>query len=198
MRLKKNANIVLLGDNTFVSTSLTRSLTKSLQNYNIHNSAQKHYLMEDVLNNFQSDCTTLKPSVVFVSIGNEDSLSLRRDILSGTTASMLNFENQYHELSRKLDAMTLKRVVLIEPFYVSRYAICDHVRYDIQDKIYITRKMAKSYGFELITLDGLLNQAAFDTGAYNIVKPNGLQLKKQGIRVLETAILDKFKVWIIL
>jgi acyl-CoA thioesterase-1 len=111
----------------------------------------------DLLGRFDADLLALKPTVVSILIGINDTWR-RYDSNNATEAKA--FERDYRALLEKIALHLEARVVLLEPFLLhvpdDRYAW----REDLNPKIDVTRKLAVEFGAELLPLDGLFAQAA--------------------------------------
>jgi len=111
----------------------------------------------DLLGRVEADLLELKPTVVSILIGINDTWR-RYDSKSITEAKA--FERDYRALLEKIAKNLKARVVLLEPFLLhvpeDRYAW----REDLNPKIDVTRKLAVEFGAELLPLDGLFAQAA--------------------------------------
>lgn len=111
----------------------------------------------DLLGRFDADLLALKPTVVSILIGINDTWR-RYDSNNATDAK--SFERDYRALLQKIKLSLEARVVLLEPFLLhvpdDRYAW----REDLNPKIDVTRKLAVEFGAELLPLDGLFAQAA--------------------------------------
>jgi lysophospholipase L1-like esterase len=110
----------------------------------------------DLLGRVEADLLALKPTVVSILIGINDTWR-RYDSNSITDAKA--YERDYRVLLEKIAAISA-RVVLLEPFLLhvpdDRYAW----REDLNPKIDAVRRLAVDFGAELIPLDGLFAQAA--------------------------------------
>jgi lysophospholipase L1-like esterase len=111
----------------------------------------------DLLARVEADLLALKPTVVSILIGINDTWR-RFDNNDATDATA--FERDYRALLESIAKNLQARVVLLEPFLLhvpaDRYAW----REDLNPKIDVTRKLAVEYGAELLPLDGLFAQAA--------------------------------------
>jgi acyl-CoA thioesterase I len=110
-----------------------------------------------VLKRFDTDILALKPTVVSILIGINDTW---RRYDSNDPTDAVAFEKDYRTLLEKIEQSLKARVVLLEPFLLhvpeDRYAW----REDVNPKIDVTRKLAAEFGAELLPLDGLFAQAA--------------------------------------
>jgi acyl-CoA thioesterase I len=111
----------------------------------------------DLLARLQSDLLDLKPTVVSILIGINDTWR-RYDCNDPTDAA--TYERNYRAVLEGIATHLKARVVLLEPFLLhvpkDRYAWRD----DLNPKIDVVRKLAAEFGAELLPLDGLFAQAA--------------------------------------
>jgi acyl-CoA thioesterase I len=111
----------------------------------------------DLLARLQPDLLDLKPTVVSILIGINDTWR-RYDSNDPTDAA--TFERNYRTVLENIATHLKARVVLLEPFLLhvpeDRYAW----REDLNPKIDVVRKLAVEFGAELLPLDGLFAQAA--------------------------------------
>jgi len=111
----------------------------------------------DLVSRVQADLVQLKPTVVSILIGINDTWR-RYDSKDATSAEV--FEENYRSLLTTIKTELGARVVLLEPFLLhvpaDRYAW----REDLNPKIDVTRKLAVEFGAELIPLDGIFAKAA--------------------------------------
>ena len=110
-----------------------------------------------LLARFDADLLALKPTIVSILIGINDTWR-RYDSNDATSAE--SFERDYRSLLQKITMNLKARIVLLEPFLLhdpqDRYAW----REDLNPKIDVVRKLAIEFGTELLPLDGLFAQAA--------------------------------------
>ena len=111
----------------------------------------------DLLKRVEADLIALKPTVVSILIGINDTWR-RYDSKDATNAEA--FERDYRALLEKIASETKARVVLLEPFLLHVPADRFAWREDLNPKIDVTRKLALEFGAELLPLDGLFAQAA--------------------------------------
>jgi lysophospholipase L1-like esterase len=112
--------------------------------------------MADLLGRVEGDLLALKPTVVSILIGINDTW---RRYDSNSITEVKAYEQDYRALLEKI-ASIQARVVLLEPFLLhvpqDRYAW----REDLNPRIDVVRKLALEFGAELLPLDGLFAQAA--------------------------------------
>ena len=112
--------------------------------------------IRDLRQRWQKDCLNLKPDIVSILIGVNDTLGT---VFWGEPTSLESFEEDFAcilSLTRKnLDA----QIVLLEPFLLplSREQIV--LRHDINGRINVVRKLARDFETVLIQLDSIFSEA---------------------------------------
>ncbi|WP_036745327.1 SGNH/GDSL hydrolase family protein [Paenibacillus sp. UNC451MF] len=112
--------------------------------------------VKDLQARWDVDCLDLKPNVVSIYIGINDTWR-RYDRNDPTTKEQ--YESGYRDLleqTSKLDA----KLVLIEPFVLPVPEDRKQWREDLDPKINVVRELAREYGAKLVSLDGLFAQAS--------------------------------------
>ncbi|MCE0498962.1 MAG: SGNH/GDSL hydrolase family protein [Methylacidiphilales bacterium] len=113
--------------------------------------------VRDLLGRVDADLIALKPTVVSILIGVNDTW---RRFDANDPTSTAAFEKDYRALLEKIRDNLDARVILLEPFLLhvpaDRYAW----REDLNPKIDVTRKLAVEFDAELLPLDGLFAQEA--------------------------------------
>lgn len=112
--------------------------------------------VKDLQNRWQEDCLDLKPDVVSIYIGINDTW---RKFDRNDPTSAEQYEEGYRDLlnrTRQLDA----KLVLVEPFVLPVPEDRKRWREDLDPKIHIVRELAREYGARLVSLDGLFAQAS--------------------------------------
>lgn len=107
----------------------------------------------DLVNRWQEDCVDLKPTVVSILIGINDTW---RKFDSNDATSTEEFEANYRKILddvKKLGA----RIVLMEPFVHPYPDDRKAWREDLDPKIQVVRQLAKEYGAVLVPTDGIVN-----------------------------------------
>jgi lysophospholipase L1-like esterase len=110
----------------------------------------------DLLARVESDLLALRPTVVSILIGINDTWR-RYDANSPTDAAA--YERDYRALLEKIAALGA-RVVLIEPFLLHVPEDRHAWREDLNPKIDAVRRLAVDFRAELLPLDGVFAQAA--------------------------------------
>jgi lysophospholipase L1-like esterase len=112
----------------------------------------------DLLNRWDDDCLGLKPDVVSVLIGINDTWR-RYDSNDPTTAG--DYEANYRNiLSRIKEKLPDTRIIILEPFVLPTPADRLEWREDLDPKIAAARKLAAEFKTGYVPLDGIFNKYA--------------------------------------
>jgi acyl-CoA thioesterase-1 len=106
---------------------------------------------------WEEDCLDLKPTVVSIYIGINDTWR-RFDRNDETTAE--HFESGYRDLLNRTKEKLDAKLVLIEPFVLPHPADRKRWREDLDPKITVVRELAREFGAKLVPLDGLFAAAS--------------------------------------
>ena len=113
--------------------------------------------VRDLRKRWEKDCLSLRPDVVSILIGVNDTLGT---FFWGEPTSIESFEEDFVSilnLTRKnLDA----QIVLLEPFLLSLSKEQIVLRQDIDARIKVVRKLAKEFKTDLVQLDLIFSEAA--------------------------------------
>ena len=113
--------------------------------------------MKDLLGRLDADLLDLKPTVVSVLIGINDTWR-RYDKNDPTDVSV--FERDYRTFLERIREGLQARVVLLEPFLLHVPGDRHTWREDLNPKIDVVRRLAAEFEAELIPLDGIFAKAA--------------------------------------
>ncbi len=113
--------------------------------------------IRDLRKRWQKDCLNLKPDIVSILIGINDTLGT---FLWGEPTSIKDFEEDYVailDLNRK---NLNTQIILLEPFLLPLSKEQIVMRTDVNARIGVVRKMAEEFDTELIRLDFVFSEAA--------------------------------------
>jgi acyl-CoA thioesterase-1 len=117
--------------------------------------------IRDLRLRWQKDCLNLRPDIVSILIGINDTLGT---FFWGEPTSIEIFEKNYASilnLTRKnLDA----QIVLLEPFLLPLSKEQVVLRYDIDARIKVVRKLAEEFKTGLVQLDSIFSHASKEKG----------------------------------
>ncbi|OKP84796.1 GDSL family lipase [Paenibacillus helianthi] len=111
----------------------------------------------DLQKRWDKDCLELKPTVVSIYIGINDTW---RRFDSGEETTAAQFEASYRDLIERTLAATSAKLVLVEPFVLPVPEDRKGWRQDLDPKIHVVRELAREYGAVLVPLDGLFAAAS--------------------------------------
>jgi lysophospholipase L1-like esterase len=110
----------------------------------------------DLRARWQIDCLDLRPAVVSILIGINDTW---RAFDSGDATSTADFERDYRTILEQTRAQGA-RLVLCEPFVLPVPEDRRAWRADLDPRIHVVRRLAVEYQAVLVALDGIFAQAA--------------------------------------
>ncbi|WP_409345227.1 SGNH/GDSL hydrolase family protein [Paenibacillus sp. MBLB4367] len=113
--------------------------------------------VKDLQGRWQEDCIDLKPTIVSIYIGINDTWR-RYDRNDPTSAE--SYEAGYRELLTRTKEELGAKIVLIEPFVLPVPEDRRTWREDLDPKITVVRELAREFGALLVPLDGLFAQAS--------------------------------------
>jgi len=111
----------------------------------------------DLQERWQEDCIELKPTVVSIYIGINDTW---RRYDSGNPMSVEQYEAGYRDILDRTKEQLDARLIMLEPFVLPYPEDRKSWREDLDPKINVVRELAREYGAALIPLDGLFAQAS--------------------------------------
>jgi acyl-CoA thioesterase-1 len=118
--------------------------------------------MRDLLGRFDEDCLALKPTVVSIMIGINDTW---RAFDSNDPTDTSSFEADYRKMLTRIRDELKARIVLLEPWVLHVPADRAKWRSDLNPRIDAVRRLAIEFGADLIPLDGLFAKAATEAPA---------------------------------
>lgn len=130
--------------------------------------------ISDLVDRWEVDCLNLKPDVVSILIGINDTWHNLDTNSFGTEESFDKFEADYRSLLKQVSQRTDARVVLIDPFVLAYPKDRANWRKDLDPRIQIVRKMAREYQTDYIPLDALMNKFGLDYGFKYLTGEDGV------------------------
>ncbi|MFD6276339.1 SGNH/GDSL hydrolase family protein [Streptomyces sp. NPDC060209] len=149
----------------------------------VHNRGVSGNRAADLLQRWDSDTLSLRPAVLSVLVGVNDTW---RRYDRGETTSHESYENTYRELLRQA-ASQGTRLVLVEPFLVPVRTEQWAWREDLDERIHVVRRLAREFDASLLAADGLLHQAAQESGDPSVITEDGVHPTAAGHAVLARA-----------
>jgi lysophospholipase L1-like esterase len=111
----------------------------------------------DLETRWTEDCIALEPDFVSILIGIND---IWRFYDSNMVSPIPEFEACYRRLLDRVHGETKAQVILLEPFVLPTPPDRLAWREDLDQRIDVTRRLARDYGAMLISLDGLFAHSA--------------------------------------
>ncbi|MCE3200614.1 SGNH/GDSL hydrolase family protein [Paenibacillus sonchi] len=111
----------------------------------------------DLQRRWDKDCLELKPTVVSIYIGINDTW---RRFDSGEETTAAQFEASYRDIIERTLRATNAKLILVEPFVLPVPEDRKGWRQDLDPKIHVVRELAREYGALLVPLDGLFAAAS--------------------------------------
>ncbi|QQZ59432.1 SGNH/GDSL hydrolase family protein [Paenibacillus sonchi] len=111
----------------------------------------------DLQRRWDKDCLELKPTVVSIYIGINDTW---RRFDSGEETTAAQFEASYRDIIERTLRATNAKLILVEPFVLPVSEDRKGWRQDLDPKIHVVRELAREYGALLVPLDGLFAAAS--------------------------------------
>ncbi|MGW0784665.1 SGNH/GDSL hydrolase family protein [Streptomyces sp. NPDC002913] len=159
------------------------ALAASHPSARVHNRGVSGDRAADLLRRWDQDTLALRPAVLSVLVGVNDTW---RRYDRGETTSPEAFEATYRELLRQA-ASQAPRLVLVEPFLVPVRDEQWSWREDLDAKIQVVRRLAEEFDASLLAADGLLQQAARESGDPALLAEDGVHPTAAGHAVLARA-----------
>jgi lysophospholipase L1-like esterase len=113
--------------------------------------------IRDLRERWQKDCLNLKPDVVSILIGVNDTLG---EFFWGEPTSIESFEEDYLSILNLTRKTLNAQIVLLEPFLLPLSKDQKVLRHDIDARIKVVRKLAKKFETVLVQLDLVFGEAA--------------------------------------
>ncbi len=142
---------------------------------------------ENLRDRWASDCTDLKPDVVSILIGVNDTWHRAAE---KNWMPHEYFEECYRYLLTEIKEKTDAKIIIIEQFLLPTEDK-EFFRYDLDPKIQVTRKLAREFADAFIPLDGIF--AANSIGvAPTCWAPDGVHPSEAGARLIARYYADAF------
>lgn len=113
--------------------------------------------LNDMAVRWQEDCLALKPTIVSILIGINDTWHNVGQEQFGSREELQQFEQQYRSLLASVKQELACQIVLLEPFVLPHPTDRETWRRDLDPRIQVVRKLAHEFQTDLIPLDGILN-----------------------------------------
>lgn len=151
---KKDEN---LGTGYVMMAGLWFSATHQEIEVKVLNRGIKGNGIKDLSNRWQKDALNLKPNVVSILIGINDTLG---KFFWRSPVSIDDFENNYRLILKQTHENLNPKIVLMEPFLIASTKNQLQLREDLNPKIEVVRKLSQEFDTILIPLDKIFAEAA--------------------------------------
>ena len=134
----------------------------------------------NILARINEDLIDLKPDIVTMLIGVNDTWR-RYDCNDPTSAEQ--FRENYENILKKIKNETNAKIIILEPFLI--YGLGrDEYRSDLNEKIDVTRQLAKQYADYYIPLDGILAAASVEYDDITTISADGVHPAEDGKKII--------------
>ncbi|KAF1297594.1 GDSL family lipase [Enterococcus sp. JM4C] len=155
---------------------IAAALAKGLPNYRIDclNRGISGNKIVDLQQRWTEDCLQLKPTVVSILIGINDTWHNTDSATFGSREEAVRFEKVYRDLLEQVTKETTAKIVLMEPFVLPEPKERLTWRKDLDQKIQVVRTLAEEYQATFIPLDGKLNALGISHGFEHYTGDDGV------------------------
>lgn len=144
----------------------------------------------DLLNRIYEDLMEIKPDVVSILIGVNDTVNNLRHKEFDLKTEKFRFESIYRNILQELRERGVKRIILCEPFLLQNEMFNTNWRLDLTIKIHSIRKLAQEFKTEYLSLEGTLYEQAIVQG-FDALSDDGIHPSKEGHRHIAKRWLSK-------
>ncbi|RYM06522.1 GDSL family lipase [Sporolactobacillus sp. THM7-7] len=143
--------------------------------------------VEDMAARWKKDCIDLKPDVVSILIGINDTWNHAG---KETSESPAHFKEKYRRVLTGVSTQLDARIVIMEPYVLPYPEDRKAWREDLDPKIHTVRELAAEYQAVFVPLDGIMNSVCVRTGAKYLTGDDGVHPTSAGHGVIAKAWLD--------
>ena len=143
----------------------------------------------DLKERWQTDCLDLKPDVLTLMIGINDTWSF---FAGGDEVTATEFEEHIEFIIKKTIDAYQTRIVVLEPFLLPYGYGSDEWRSDFSAKVQVLRKVARKYQLDYIPLDGLFAKESTSVDMSLLVS-DGVHPTTLGHRFIAKALLAELE-----
>ena len=140
----------------------------------------------DLLNRWDRDAIDLKPDVISVLVGINDTWHTVNKQVPHET-----FEVNYRKLLERTKKETNAKLIMLEQFTIP-HQNSEQYHPDVNIKIQITRKLAREFADVYVPVDGLLAKACIGADMETLTA-DGVHPKEAGHRIIAAAYVEAFK-----
>ena len=143
----------------------------------------------DLKERWQTDCLDLKPDVLTLMIGINDTWSF---FAGGDEVSAVEFESHIEFIIEKTIKECQSKIIIMEPFLLPHGYGSDEWRADLSAKIQVLRKVARKYQLGYIPLDGLFAKESATVNMGALVS-DGVHPTTRGHRFIAQTLLTELE-----
>lgn len=146
--------------------------------------------IEDLAQRWQKDCLALKPDIVSILIGVNDTWHHVGRPTFGTQAHLQKFEDTYRKILQETCNRTNAKIVILEPFLLHYPADRKAWRLDFDPRREIITNLAAEFATHFIKLDELFNKQAVRKGEEFLTGHDGVHPTLAGHRTITKAWME--------
>lgn len=136
---------------------------------------------------WQKDCINLKPDIVSILIGINDTWHRVGTPSFGDEKALQQFEARYRAILEQTKEQTHAQIVILEPFVLHYPIDRKEWRYDLDLRRTIIEKLADEFAVDYIRLDTLMNEQAHQVGEQTLTGTDGVHPTPAGHRAIAKA-----------
>lgn len=140
----------------------------------------------DLVDRLENDVIAHNPDIVTILIGVNDAWR-RFDMNDPTSAEQ--FRNNYETVLKRIKTETNSKIIILEPFLIYGMGR-DEYRVDLNEKIDVTRILAKKYADYYIPLDGILAAASLEYDDITCISADGIHPAEEGKKIIAWHLLQ--------
>lgn len=141
----------------------------------------------DMAVRWQEDCLALKPTIVSILIGINDTWHAVNLEQLENRVELQQFEQHYRSLLESLRLELACQIVLMEPFALP-YPNNDKIwRRNLDPRIQVVRRLVREFQTDLIPLDGLLNNIKIKQKDIYLTREDGVHPTTAGHAIIAKA-----------
>ena len=139
----------------------------------------------DLVDRWQEDCIDLKPDIMSILIGINDTW---RKFSANDETTVEAFRNNYEYILKQVKDNFNTKIIIMEPFVLGH----EDWRDDLNAKIEVVRVMAEKYSDAFVPLDSIINDFANKHGS-DLLWEDGVHPKELGFKVIANSWLNAFE-----
>jgi acyl-CoA thioesterase-1 len=153
---RRQKDEAILGTGYVMITAALFSAMYPEKNARFLNRGRSGNRIRDLRARWQKDCLDLKPDIVSILIGIND--TLRNHVWNNPT-SIEAFETDFRKILEQTRDVLNAQILLVEPFLLPVAKEQLKLREDLNPRIEVVRKMSREFRTSLVPLDGIFARA---------------------------------------